>query len=114
MGKIIDVVRDRRKLKRKSVKIIFLYKIGQLFNGRGFAKDINVEGMCIVCPALFKTSRGIQLKDYIGSSLQVMIPTANVTVHGTVMWADLKKGEGGIKVTSTSDDARWRQICEEA
>lgn len=113
MGRI-DVVRERRKLKRKNVKIIFLFKMGRLFNGRGFAKDLHLEGMCLVCPALFKASRGIQPKDYISSSMQIMIPTANLTINGVVMWVDLKKGEGGVKVTSTTDDVRWQQICEEA
>lgn len=112
MGRI-DVVRERRREKRKSVKITFLLKIGRLFNGRGYAKDINKGGMCLVCPALFKISRGIQPKDYVDSPLQIMIPAPSLTIHGVVAWVDLKKGEGGVRVTSTSDDVRWQELCDE-
>jgi hypothetical protein len=110
MGRI-DVIRERRKQARKSVKIVFLFKMGRLFTGRGFAKDINQSGMCLVCPALFNISRKLLLSDYIGSSLQVMVPAAGITINGVIAWVNLKKGEGGIKVTSTSDESRWQELC---
>ncbi len=111
MGRI-DVIRDRRKQGRKSVKIIFLFKMGRIFNGRGFIKDISSEGLCLVCPTLFSLNRKIQPDDYIGSSIQIMVPSATVTVNGEVVWVDLKKGEGGVKVTTINDEARWKELCE--
>lgn len=111
MGRI-DVIRDRRRQDRKSVKIVFLFKMGRMFNGRGFVKDITSQGLCIVCPGLFSLSRKIPPGDYIGSTIQIMIPSATVAIGGTVVWADLKKGEGGVKVTTVSDEVRWKELYE--
>ncbi|HQG32138.1 MAG TPA: PilZ domain-containing protein [Deltaproteobacteria bacterium] len=108
----IDVIRDRRKQDRKSVKLIFLFKMGRLFNGRGMIKDITSGGLCLVCPTLFSLSRKMKPDEYIGSTIQIMIPSATVTVNGTVAWVDLKKGEGGVKLTTVSDEARWKELYE--
>ncbi len=104
-------IQERRIAARKKVKITFLFKIGKLFSGRGFAKDINLQGIRLSCPALFKPRRTMMAKDYIGSTLNVMIPSANITVHGVVAWVNLKNGEGAIRIKSTSDDLRWKELC---
>jgi hypothetical protein len=106
-----DISQERRRGIRKKVKIVFLFKLGRLFNGRGIAKDINENGMCLVCPALFKPRRSLLAKDFIGASLQVMIPSPPVTVTCVIAWVNLKKGEGGIKVALTSDDSQWKELC---
>ena len=108
------MVQERRRQKRKKVKITFLIKLGRLFNGRGFTKDINQHGMCLMCPQLFKPRTTIQPKDYIGESLRFMIPSDGITINGVIAWVDLKKGEGAIRITSTSDDNRWQKIYEKA
>lgn len=107
-------VQERRRQNRKKVKISFLIKVGSLFNGRGFAKDINQHGMCLRCPQLFKPRTTIQTKDFIGESLKFMIPSDGITINGVIAWVDLKKGEGAIRITSTSDDNRWQKIYEKA
>ena len=109
-----NIDKERRKHKRKKVKIMFLIKIGRLFNGRGIAKDINQHGMCLICHHLFKPRIAIQSKDYIGESLQFMIPSERITIEGVIAWVDLKKGEGAIRITNTSDDNRWQEIYEKA
>jgi hypothetical protein len=106
--------KERRKDKRKKVKITFLFKIGRLFNGRGFAKDINQHGMCLKCPQFFKPRTAIQSKAYIGESLRFMIPSERISIEGVIAWVDLKKGEGAIRIKSTSDDNRWKEIYEKA
>jgi hypothetical protein len=58
--------------------------------------------------------RNVQSKDFSGAPLKVMLPTEALTVNGVVVWVDLKKGEGAIHITSTSDDSRWQEICEAA
>jgi hypothetical protein len=111
---IENAVQERRKQKRKKIKIPFLIKVGTLFNGRGFAKDINQHGLCLMCPQLFKPRTTLQSKDYIGESLKFMIPSSGITINGVIAWVDLKKGEGAVRITSTSDDNRWQKIYEMA
>ncbi len=106
-----ETTQERRRQIRKKVKIVFLFKLGRLFNGRGIAKDINLQGMCLLCPSLFKPRRSLLAKDFIGASLQVMIPSPPVTVTGVVAWVNLKRGEGGIRVAHTSDDGLWKELC---
>jgi hypothetical protein len=67
-----------------------------------------------MCPQLFKPRTTIQPKDYIGESLRFMIPSDGITINGVIAWVDLKKGEGAIRITSTSDDNRWQKIYEKA
>ncbi len=105
---------ERRKHKRKLVKIMFLIKLGKLFNARGMLKDISKDSMCLMCQQLFKASATIQPKDYIGKSLQIMIPSENITIEGVILWVNPKKGEGAIRIKSTSDDKRWQEIYEKA
>jgi hypothetical protein len=102
---------DRRKEHRTKVKITVLLKMGVLLNGRGIAKDISRNGMRLVSPQIFKSMTSIQAKEFEGAPLRVMIPTEALTVNGIVAWADLKKGEGAINITSTSDDEKWKDIC---
>lgn len=106
-----EVHQERRREIRKKVKIVFLFKLGRLFNGRGVAKDINEHGMCLVCPALFKPRRSLMANDFIGASLKVMIPSPPLTVTGIIAWVNLKKGEGAIKIAHTSDDSKWKELC---
>ncbi len=106
-----EIPQERRQGIRKKVKIIFLFKLGRLFSGRGIAKDINEHGMCLACPALFKPRRSLLAKDFIGASLQVMIPSPPLTVTGVIAWVNLKRGEGAIKIMHTSDDSRWKELC---
>lgn len=103
--------RERRKEHRKKVKITVLLKMGVLLNGRGIARDISEGGMCLVSPQIFKTMTTIQAKEFEGSPLRVLIPTEALTVNGIIAWVDLKKGEGAISITSTSDDEKWQDIC---
>jgi PilZ domain len=106
--------RERRREKRKKVKITVLLKMGVLLSGRGIARDISQHGMCLMSPQIFKAMSTVQSKDFSGAPLKVMIPTEALTVNGVVVWVDLKKGEGAIHITSTSDDSRWQEICEAA
>jgi hypothetical protein len=106
--------RERRREKRKKVKITVLLKMGVLLSGRGIARDISEHGMCLMSAQIFKAMSTVQAKDFSGAPLKVMIPTEALTVNGVVIWVDLKKGEGAIHITSTSDDSRWQEICEAA
>ena len=105
---------ERRREKRKKVKITVLLKMGVLLSGRGIARDISQHGMCLMSPQIFKAMSTVQSKDFSGAPLKVMLPTEALTVNGVVVWVDLKKGEGAIHITSTSDDSRWQEICEAA
>jgi len=102
---------ERRREHRKKVKITVLLKMGVLLNGRGIARDISKGGMCLISPQIFKTMTTIQAKEFEGAPLRVMIPTEALTVNGIIAWVDLKKGEGAISITSTSDDDKWKRLC---
>jgi len=102
---------ERRREHRKKVKITVLLKMGVLLNGRGIARDISKGGMCLVSPQIFKTMTTIQAKEFEGAPLRAMIPTEALTVNGIIAWVDLKKGEGAISITSTSDDDKWKRLC---
>jgi hypothetical protein len=38
-----------------------------------------------------------------------MLPVEALTVNGIIAWVDLKRGEGAINITSTSDDEKWME-----
>ncbi|MCE5276201.1 MAG: PilZ domain-containing protein [Syntrophaceae bacterium] len=102
---------ERRRENRKKVKITVLLKVGVLLSGRGIAKDISDHGMRLMSPQIFKSMSSVQSKDFAGSPLRIMLPAEALTVNGVIVWADLKKGEGAVTITSTSDDNRWQEIC---
>jgi hypothetical protein len=109
-----DSANEQRREKRKKVKITVLLKMGLLLSGRGIAKDISQHGMCLMSPQIFKAISSIQSRDFAGALLKVMLPTEALTINGVIIWVDLKKGEGAINITSTSDDSLWQDICREA
>jgi hypothetical protein len=111
---IYNIDQERRKHKRQKVKIMFLIKLGRLFNARGVLKDINQDSMCFMCQQLFNARTNIQPKDYIGESLQFIIPSERITIDGVIVWVNLKKGEGAIRIKKTSDDNRWQEIYQKA
>ena len=104
---------EKRQGRRKSVKIASLLKMGVYLNGRGFAKDISINGMCLVAPNLFKFMKPAQVKEYMGAPLKVMFPSQSLTVTGTLVRIDVKKGEGALSILNTSDDNVWQKICME-
>jgi len=107
-----DDSQERRRESRQKVKITVLLKMGVLLNGRGIARDISPHGMCLVSPQIFKSISTISQKEFIGAPLRVMIPTEALTVNGILAWVDLKKGEGAISITSTSDDEKWTEFLK--
>ena len=104
---------EKRGHTRKSVKITALLKMGVHLSGRGFAKDISANGMCLVAPNIFKFMKPQQVQDYTGAHLRVMFPSESLTVNGTLVRIDTKKGEGALAILNTSDDTLWQQICLE-
>ena len=106
-------VEDKRQGKRKSVKIIALLKMGVYLSGRGFAKDISINGMCLVAPNLFKFMKPAQVQEYMGAPLRIMFPSQSLTVNGTLVRIDIKNGEGALSILNTSDDTAWKKICTE-
>lgn len=108
-----DHSREKRKHQRKKVKITALLKMGIYLNGRGYAKDISLGGMCLVAPNLFRIIKPSQINDYLGAHIRVMFPSHSLTVTGTIVRIDTVKGEGALAVTSTSDDEKWKQVCSE-
>lgn len=98
---------ERRRERRKKVKITVLLKMGVLLNGRGIAKDISSQGMRLVSSQIFKTMSTAQQKDFIGAPLRVMLPTEALTINGVLVWIDFQKAEGAIHISSTSDDEKW-------
>jgi len=105
-----DAAHERRREHRKKVKITVLLKMGVLINGRGIAQDISHHGMRLISPQIFKSMSSVQQKDFIGAPLRVMLPVEALTVNGLIAWVDLKKGEGAISITSSSDDEKWLEF----
>jgi hypothetical protein len=103
---------ERRRERRQQVKITVLLKAGVLISGRGITKDISEHGLSIMAPQIFKSMSSSQSKDFTGAALRVMIPNEALTINGRIAWVDLKKGEGAITILSTSDDDRWKEICQ--
>jgi hypothetical protein len=106
-------IMEQRRQKRKKVKITALLKMGIYLSGRGYAKDISRNGMCLVAPNLFKFIKPSQLGDYIGAHIRIMFPAHSLTVTGTIVRIDTLQGEGALSITGTSDDESWKQICSE-
>lgn len=110
---IEDRAPDKRRHKRKNVKIMALLKMGMYLNGRGYVKDIAMGGMCVVAPSVFQFMKQAQANDHVGSRIKVMFPAESLTVIGALVRIDPVRGEGALSVTSTSDDEAWRRICAE-
>lgn len=104
---------EKRKHKRKAVKITALLKMGMYLNGRGYAKDISLGGICLVAPTIFQFMKQSQLSDYIGTNVRIMFPSQSLTVNGTLVRINQAKGEGGLSITSTSNDELWKRMCSE-
>jgi hypothetical protein len=104
-----DAAHERRGEHRKKVKITVLLKMGVLLNGRGIAQDISQHGMRLIAPQIFKAMSTVQQKDFTGAPLRVMLPVEALTLNGLIAWVDLKRGEGAISITSTSDDEKWME-----
>ncbi|HON37317.1 MAG: PilZ domain-containing protein [Desulfomonilia bacterium] len=105
------VIHEQRRHKRKKVKITALLKMGMYLSGRGYAKDISRDGICLVAPNLFKFIKSSQLSDYIGAHIRIMFPAHSLTVTGTIVRIDTLHGEGALSITNTSNDEAWEQIC---
>jgi hypothetical protein len=105
-----EAARERRREHRKKVKITVLLKMGVLLNGRGIAQDMSLHGMRLISPQIFKAMSSVQQKDFTGALLRVMLPVEALTVNGIIAWVDLKRGEGAINITSTSDDEKWLEF----
>ena len=104
-----DAANERRGEHRQKVKITVLLKMGVLLNGRGIAQDISQHGMRLIAPQIFKAMSTVQQKDFTGAPLRVMLPVEALTLNGVIAWVDLKRGEGAISITSTSDDEKWME-----
>jgi PilZ domain len=107
-----EVYHERRREKRKKINIPILIKLGNIFSGRGITKNISKHGLCLKSLQIFKGFNNIQFKDLTGFSIKVMIPTEGITINGSIVWVDLKNGEGAISILNTSDDNRWQKLCE--
>ena len=106
-------IQDKRRHNRKSVKITALLKMGMYLSGRGFAKDISESGMLLVAPSIFKFMKPQQIQEYIGAHLRIMFPAQSLSVNGTLVRIDTKKGEGALSISNTSNDTLWQEICSE-
>jgi hypothetical protein len=104
---------EKRRHKRKTVKITALLKMGTYLNGRGYAKDISVSGMCLVAPTIFQFIKQSQMHEYLGTHIKVMFPSQSLTVNGTLVRITQAKGEGALAVTSTSNDELWQKMCSD-
>jgi len=102
---------EKRRHRRKSVKIVSLLKMGVYLSCRGYARDISIGGMCLVAPNLFKLTKQSQVSEYIGAHIKIVFPSPSLTVNGTIVWISHAKGEAGLTITSTSNDELWKQMC---
>jgi hypothetical protein len=108
-----EMNKERRKHNRKKVKFTALLKMGIHLNGRGYARDVSEIGLCLVAPGIFQHIRSTQLNNYLGAHVSVMFPAQSLTVNGTIVRIDTAKGEGGVHVTSTSNDSAWEKLNQE-
>lgn len=104
---------ERRRHPRKKVKVTVLLKMGVHLNGRGYAKDISMNGLCVIAPGVFQFIKATQVNDYLGAHVKVMFPSESLTVTSTLVRLDTAKGEGALHVSSTSNDASWAKLCRE-
>jgi hypothetical protein len=104
---------NRRRHNRKKVKVTALLKMGIHLNGRGYAKDVSMSGMCLVAPGVFQFLKPSQICDYLGAHVRVMFPSHSLTVTCSLIRVDHVKGEGALQVVSTSNDSAWEKLCLE-
>ncbi|MBN1636538.1 MAG: PilZ domain-containing protein [Deltaproteobacteria bacterium] len=105
---------ERRRENRKRVKVSVLLKMGTYLKGRAYTKDISPSGMYLVSPNMFGQIRQNRVDDFIGSSIKIYFPAKTLTINGTIARVERLKGGAGIKITDTSDDELWQEMCRDA
>jgi hypothetical protein len=87
--------------------------MGIHLNGRGYAKDMSLNGIAIIAPVIFHYIKPSQINDHLGTHMKIMFPTHSLTVNGTIARLDFQKGEAGLHVVSTTNDPAWEKLCQE-
>jgi hypothetical protein len=108
-----DSTQERRRHHRRQAKIPTLLRMGIHLNGRGYSKDMSLNGICLVAPVIFQFIRPSQVNDHLGTHIKIMFPSHSLTVNGSIARLDHQKNEAGLHVISTTNDPAWEKLCRE-
>jgi len=104
---------ERRKENRKRVKVSVLLKMGTYLKGRAYTQDISLSGMYLVSPNMFGQIRQNRVNDFIGSPIKIYFPAETLTINGTIVRVERLKSGVGIKITDTSNNELWQEMCQD-
>ena len=103
---------DRRRNRRKKIKINVQLKVGINLKGSGYTKDISIDGVLINSPEIFCYFRPELAHAFQDADLIMSFPDEGVTIQGKVIRIDAPKEELAIRIDRTSDKAAWKKICD--
>lgn len=104
---------ERRQEQRKLVKISVLLKMGAYLKGRGYVKNISISGLYLESPNLFQQIRADRADEFVGSTIKLYFPSEALTINGTIIRIETKKGSAAIWIADTSNDTMWQELCNE-
>jgi hypothetical protein len=104
-------IQERRRELRRPARFLALVKIGANLYGRGYTRDISINGACLESVSIFKLIRPARAFDLKGLPISLRSTTPSIALQGKVVRVDPSKGETGIAVTVTTDDTLWRNVC---
>jgi hypothetical protein len=102
---------ERRVHPRKQTRHLTLVKIGSNLFGRGYTKDISLNGICLDSVSIFRLIKPSRVNDLIGLSISAQFAESQLTVNGKVVRIDPAKGQTAISITDTTDAALWESMC---
>jgi len=104
---------EQRQEQRKLVKISVLLKMGAYLKSRGYVKNISKSGLYLESPNMFQQIRADRADDFVGSTIKLYLPSEALTINGTIIRIEIKKGSAAISITDTTNDTLWQEMCNE-
>lgn len=111
MGAAEDVAVEKRRHKRKQVRHLALVKIGPNLFGRGYTRNISLNGICLESVSVFRLIKPSRVNELIGLSISAQFAESQLTINGRVVRVSAETGEAAVEITETTDNSLWEGMC---
>jgi hypothetical protein len=111
MKNALNPFEDRRKNRRKKIKIDVQLKVGINVKGSGYTQDISLDGVLIKSPEIFCYFKPELAHAFQDADVIMSFPEEGVTIKGKVIRIDASKEELAIRISRKSNENTWKMIC---
>jgi hypothetical protein len=112
MKRKLDFAEDRRKHKRKKLRIDVQLKLGIHLKGTGYTEDISMEGVRIKSPEIFSYFKPEQTHVFESAEITMFFPREGISIHGKVVRIDAHREELSVKIIGKSSKIKWQILCD--